>query len=84
MQSHHNSTMRVLTIRNVSDELYRTISARAQRNRRSLQQEALTLLERVRALERDDSVRRAQGIRQKLSGRSLGDSVRELREEREK
>jgi len=76
--------MRVLTIRSVPDDLYRAIAARAQRNRRSLQQEALTLLERARALERDDSVRRAQAIRHKLSGRRLGDTVREIREERDK
>ena len=82
MQSQHNRGMRVLTIRNVPDELYRSISTRAQRNRRSLQQEALALLERVRGLGRAESVERAQTIRAQLAGRPLGDTVREVRAER--
>jgi hypothetical protein len=76
--------MKALTIRDVPDQLYRCIAARAQRNRRSLQQEALALLERVRAFERDDSLARAERIRERLAGRQLGDTVREVREERER
>lgn len=76
--------MKVLTIRNVPEALYRSIASRAQRNRRSLQQEALSLLERARALERNDSLSRAQAIRRRLSGRQLGDTVREIRAERER
>lgn len=84
MQSHYYTVMKALTIRNVPDELYRSISARAQRNRRSLQQEALALLDRVRAFERHDSLLRAQAIRERLHGRNFGDTVRELREERKR
>jgi len=84
MQSHYNAVMKALTIRGVPDDLYRCIAARAQRNRRSLQQEALALLERVRAFELDDSLARAQAIRGRLAGRQLGDTVREVREERER
>jgi plasmid stability protein len=83
-QSHYSGVMRVLTIRNLPDETYRTIAQRARRNRRSLQQEALMLLERVRALEKDDSLKRAEAIRERLRGRSLGDTVREIREERKR
>ncbi len=76
--------MRVMTIRNVPDELYRSLALRAERNRRSLQQEALLLLERAQVLERTDAIANARAMRQRLSGRQLGDTVRELREERER
>ncbi len=76
--------MRVMTIRNVPDELYRSLALRAERNRRSLQQEALLLLERAQVLERNDAIAKARAMRQRLSGRQLGDTVRELREERER
>ena len=82
MQSHHNDVMRVITIRNVPDETYRSIAARAQRNRRSLQQEALLLLERVRNLDHPGGLKRARTIREKLRGRQLGDTVHEIKQER--
>jgi hypothetical protein len=74
--------MRVLTIRNISDETYRAIALRAQRNRRSLQQEALLLLERGRALDKAGGLEKAKTLREQLSGRPLGNSVNEVREER--
>lgn len=74
--------MRVLTIRNVPDETYRVLAARALRNRRSLQQEALLALERATALEKQGGIERARAMRGKLKERELGDTVRELREER--
>lgn len=76
--------MRALTIRNIPDETYRALVARAQRNRRSLQQECLLLLERARSLEKAGGIGRARAIRERLQGRNLGDTVRELREERDR
>jgi plasmid stability protein len=84
MMLHQNDVMRVMTLRNIPDELYRSLAARAERNRRSLQQEALLLLERAQALERDDVLARARAMRQRLVGRQLGDTVREVREERDR
>ncbi|OGQ84793.1 MAG: hypothetical protein A2289_17310 [Deltaproteobacteria bacterium RIFOXYA12_FULL_58_15] len=74
--------MRALTIRNIPDETYRALTARAQRNRRSLQQEALLLLERGRSLEKVAGLDRARSVRERLRGRKLGDTLRELGEER--
>lgn len=74
--------MLVLTIRNIPDDTYRALAARAQRNRRSLQQEASLLLERARGLERNDGLEKARAMREKLRGRDLGDVVRDVRDER--
>ena len=74
--------MRVLTIRNIPDEVYGSLTMRAKTNRRSLQQEALLLLERVRALENHGEIERARAIRARLQGRKLGNTVAEVRRER--
>jgi plasmid stability protein len=74
--------MKTLTIRNLPDETYRALVLRAQRNRRSLQQEALLLLERTRAMGSGGSLRRAEAIRERLQGRDLGNVVQEIREQR--
>ena len=74
--------MRVITVRNVPDSLYRTIVRLAKRNRRSIQQQAVAILERAAALDCESPVTEAAAIRSRLAGRSLGDTVQELREER--
>lgn len=40
--------MRTLTVRNVPDDVYEALATLAKRNRRSLQQQILLLLERAR------------------------------------
>jgi plasmid stability protein len=74
--------MKVITIRNVPDDLYRAISRLAKRNRRSIQQQVLTILDRVRILDNDPPVEKAKEIRKRLANRELGDSVEEIRQER--
>jgi len=75
--------MKNLTIRNVPDELYGRLTRLARTNRRSLQAQALVLLERVRLDDPDDDVlARAAALRQRLANRPLGDTVAELRDER--
>ena len=74
--------MRSVTIRNVPDDLYRSLVRQAERNRRSLQQQVLLLLERARSLDHDSHLKRASSFRARLEGRDLGDSVTELREDR--
>jgi len=81
---HYNATMKALTIRNIPDSTYRAIASRAERNRRSLQQEALLLLQRAQSLEKSAGLDKARSIRMRLQNRGLGDTVRELREERER
>ena len=74
--------MAAITIRNVPDPLYRALVSLARRNHRSLQQQALLLLEHARLLDRSSPLDRAAAMREALSGRELGDTVAELRKER--
>lgn len=76
--------MKVLTIRNVPDDLYAILARRARLHRRSLQQEVLAVLERARVLEGEPPTARAQMIRHRLSARQLGDTVQEVRQERDR
>lgn len=74
--------MKTLTVRNVPDDLYHSLSSLATRNRRSLQQQVLVVLERVRTLDQPSPLRRAADWRKRLEGRALGDTILEVREER--
>ncbi len=74
--------MKTLTIRNIPDDLYNIIRRIAQRNRRSIQQQLLVQLEKIRVLDSKSPVIRAATIRNQLAGRPLGNTVREIREER--
>ena len=74
--------MKSLTIRNIPDDLYRVITLIAQRNRRSIQQQVLTILEKARVLDSESPVERAMAIRKRLEGRKLGNTVEEIRKER--
>jgi len=76
------AAMRVLTVRNVPDDLYEILVGLAARNRRSLQQQSLDLLERARLLDHVHYLERAASVRSRLQGRKLGDTVAEVREER--
>lgn len=74
--------MKVLTVRNVPEDLYQIIARLARQNRRSIQQQTLTILDRARILDTDAPVERAEGIRHRLAGRKLGNTIDEIREER--
>jgi hypothetical protein len=74
----------VLTIRDVPVDLLRSLKALAVRNRRSLQQQVLTLLEQVRVLDLEAPSERAAAMRNRLAGRELGDTVADVRGERER
>lgn len=76
--------MKSLTIRAIPDDLLRDLKELAARNRRSLQQQVLVLLEQSRALSGESPVDRARAMRQRFAGRALGDTVTELRNERER
>ena len=76
--------MKTITVRNVPDDLYGDLKRLAARNRRSLQQQALVLLERARIARLESPVERAAAIRRRLEGRALGDTVAEIRQERER
>ena len=74
--------MKVLTIRNVPEDLYRIIARLARKNRRSIQQQTLTILDRARILDSAAPLEKAANIRLQLTGRKLGNTIDELREER--
>ena len=74
--------MKTLTVRNVPDDLYKRLVGLARSNRRSLQQQILTLLEQVRWQQGRDPLAAARAIRRELEGRELGDTVADLRRER--
>lgn len=76
--------MKTLTIRNIPDDLYQTISNIAKRNHRSIQQQLLVFLDRARILNSESPVDRARKIRQNFQGRTLGNTVLEIREERKR
>ena len=76
--------MKTITVRNVPDDLYRDLRQLAERNRRSLQQQALVLLERARLSRLGSPAKRAADIRSRLAGRTLGNTVAEIRNERDR
>jgi hypothetical protein len=74
--------MKTITVRNIPDDVYDAIAELARRNRRSLQQQVVSLLERARRLHGEPPLVRAAALRERLAGRDLGDTVEEVREER--
>jgi plasmid stability protein len=74
--------MKVITVRNVPDEVYDAVTNLARRNRRSLQQQVLAILEQTQLLSGTSPVKRAAALRERLADRPMGDTVAEVREER--
>jgi len=76
--------MRVLTIRNIPDHIYNLLGTLAKENRRSLQQQALTLLEQTALFLNNSkgSLDKALSIRESLKNRDLGNTLKELKEDR--
>lgn len=89
MHSSHTTSVRTITVRQVPDDVYEALQALAQRHRRSLQQEAIALLERARWLRGESPLQRARNIRASLAAkpgakRDFGDTLAEIREDRER
>lgn len=68
----------------VTRNVYHVISLLAKRNRRSLQQQILFLLERAQSMDVEPPAAKAADIRQRLQGRPLGDTVKDIREDRDR
>ena len=79
-----NDTMKTITIRQVPDDLHRLITRIAKKNHRSVQQQMLLLLEKARALDIESPCEKARSMREKFKGRDLGNTVDEIRQERER
>ena len=74
--------MKSLTIRNIPDDLYKIIVNMAKTNHRSIQQQVLFIIERARMFSYSSPVEKAKDIRQRLQGRELGNTIKEIEEER--
>jgi len=76
--------MKTLTIREVPDVVYTTLRECAVKNRRSLQQQVVFMLEREADLIRGSHADRLLRWRQRLAGRKLGNIVADIRRERDR
>ena len=76
--------MKTLTIRSIPESLYEAIRRMARRERRSIQQQVLVLLDRGRVMDQESPLVAAKALRERLAGRDLGDTVAEIREERDR
>ena len=75
---------KVLTVRNVPDDVYDALKNLADQHGRSLQQQLLVMLELSKIFDRSSPVSQARSLRAKLEGRALGDTIAELRSERDR
>ena len=74
--------MKTITVRNIPDDVYRAVAKLATRNRRSIQQQVISMLERARRLHGKPPTSRAAELRAKLARRDLGNTVDDVRAER--
>jgi plasmid stability protein len=74
--------MATLTLKNVPDDLHRRLKARADRNHRSLNREAIRLLEQAvageSATKRDEAWERAEALRARLSAEGVRITAEEV------
>lgn len=76
--------MKAISIRNVPDDLYAGLQAMAKENRRSLQEQVKLILEREVKLARRSFLTEAAEWRSRLQNRNLTDTVKSVREDRER
>lgn len=74
--------MKALHIRNVPDDVHEALKRLAAANGRSVQEYLRVLIEREVRLARPSSVELARQWRAKLAGRTLGDTVEDVRADR--
>ncbi len=74
--------MATLTLKNLPDDLHRRLKARAERNHRSLNREAIRLLEQAVALDpepsADEAWARAEAVRRRLAGEGVRITAEEV------
>jgi plasmid stability protein len=76
--------MKSISIRNVPDQIYKGLQAMAKNNRRSLQEQIKFILEQEIKLGTRSFLAGAALWRKRLQNRSLSDTVKMLREDRER
>jgi plasmid stability protein len=76
--------MKALSIRNLPDDVYEALKKMAAANHRSMQEQVRCLIEREARLVRGSGLEVARAWRLRLAGRSLGDTVEDVRQDRAK
>ncbi len=75
---------KILTVRNIPVDVYRSISSLAKENKRSIQAQILLLLEKASLLTKLKPLDTASKIRASLEGRKFKNVVEEIRDERDR
>ena len=76
--------MKTLTVREVPDEVYQVIRQEAEANQRSIQEQVRYILTKEAHLRRGGFGSAARQWRDKLAGREMGDTAKDIREARER
>ena len=74
--------MKALSIRNLPDDVYEALKAMATANHRSMQEQVRCMIEREARLVAGPGLATARAWRGRLAGRSLGDTVDDVRRDR--
>jgi len=76
--------MRAMSLRNIPEDVYRGLQEMAKSNRRSLQEQTKYLLEQEVKLRQGSFMFKANAWRHKLKDRGFSDTIKTIREDRER
>ena len=74
--------MKALSIRNLPDDVYDALKTMAAANHRSMQEHVRCIIEREARLAAGPGLAAARAWRTRLAGRTLGDTVADVRQDR--
>ena len=74
--------MKALSIRNLPDDVYEALKALAAANHRSMQEQVRCIVERETRLASGPGLAAARAWRLRLAGRTLGNTVEDVRQDR--
>ena len=74
--------MKALSIRNLPDDVYDALKAMAAANHRSMQEQVRSIIERETRLAASPGLAAAREWRTRLAGRTLGDTVADVQQDR--
>lgn len=76
--------MKALSIRNLPDDVYEALKTMAITNHRSMQEQVRSMIIRETKLAASSGLAEARSWRLRLAGRELGDTVADVRQDRER
>lgn len=76
--------MKALSIRNLPDDVYDALKAMAIANHRSMQEQVRSMIVRETRLAASPGLAEARSWRFRLAGRELGDTVADVRQDRDR